>query len=78
VGGKGCGCATEDAFGEEVDQLVQVAKAGGGEALMGLADEDVDVLFVLADEGLNVGVVEEFGALGLGQDEVGERSEADP
>ena len=45
---------------------------------MGLADEEVDVVLVLDDEGLNVGVVEEFGALGLGQDEVGEEDEADP
>ena len=45
---------------------------------MGLADEEVDVLFVLDDEGLNVAVVEELGALGLGEDEVGEEDEADP
>lgn len=78
VGGGGCGCATQDTFDEEVDQLVQVAKTGGGEALVGLTDEEIDVLFVLDDEGLNIGVVHEFGSLGLGQDEVGERDEADP
>lgn len=66
VGGGGYGCATEDAFDEEVDQLVQVPKASGGEALVSLADEDVDVLFVLDNEWLNVGVVKDFGALGLG------------
>jgi hypothetical protein len=66
----GCWGAAEDAFDKEVDELVEVAEAGGGEALVGLADEEVDVLFVLDDERLNVGVVEEFGALGLGQDEV--------
>ena len=38
---------------------------------MGLADEDVDVVLMADDEGLDVGVVEELGALGLGQDEIG-------
>ena len=72
------GCTAQDALAEEVDQLVEVAEAGLGEVFVGLADEDVDVVLVLDDEGLNVGVVEEFGALRLGQDEVGKEDEADP
>jgi hypothetical protein len=78
AGAAGYWSAAEDSFAEDVNELVEVAETGGGEALVGLADEEVDVLFVLDDEGLNVGVVEEFGALGLGEDEVGEEEEADP
>ena len=44
---------------------------------MGLADEDVDVVFVVGEEGVDVGLVEEFGALGLGKDEVGEENKAE-
>ena len=77
-GAAGRGGAAEDAFDEEVNELVEVAEAGGGKALVSPADEEVDVLFVLDDEGLDVAVVEEFGALGLGQDEVGEGNEANP
>jgi len=43
----------------------------------GVRDEDVDVGFVLSDEGLYIGLIEEAGALGLGQDEVGEQEEAE-
>jgi len=43
----------------------------------GVRDEDVDVGFVLGDEGLYIGLIEEAGALGLGQDEVGEQEEAE-
>ena len=65
-------------FAEQVDELVEVAETGGGETLMGLANEEVDVLLMLDDEGLNIGVVEKFGALSLGEDEVGEKDEANP
>ena len=58
--------------------MVEVAETGGGEALMDLANEDVNVLLMLDDEGLNVRIVEKFGALGLGEDEVGEKDEANP
>ena len=60
------GRAAEDLFDEEVNERVEVAEAGGGELLVGLADEDVDVVLMADDEGLDVGVVEELGALGLG------------
>lgn len=36
---------------------------------MELADELVDLAFMFDDEGGDVGDVEEFGALGLGEDE---------
>lgn len=45
---------------------------------MGVGDKGFDLGFVLGDEGGDVGLVEEFGALGLGEDEVGEEDEADP
>lgn len=44
---------------------------------MGGYDEGVDVVFVVGEEGVDVGLVEEAGALGLGEDEVGEEEEAD-
>ena len=45
---------------------------------MGLTNEDIDVLFVLDYERLNVGIVKELGALGLREDEVGEKDETNP
>ena len=45
---------------------------------MSLANEKIDIMFVLDDEMLNVGVVEELSTLCLGEDEVGEENEADP
>ena len=44
---------------------------------MGGDDEAIDVVLVLREEGVHVGGVEELGALGLGEDEVGEEEEAE-
>lgn len=44
---------------------------------MRFADEDIDVVLVVGEEGVDVGLVEEFGALGLREDEVGEDDEAE-
>ena len=44
---------------------------------MGGGDEDVDVVFVGGEERVDVGLVDEAGALGLGEDEVGEEEEAE-
>ena len=44
---------------------------------MDIGDDAVDFCFVLDEEGLDVACVEEAGALGLGQDEVGEEEEAE-
>lgn len=44
---------------------------------MGRGDEDVDVVFVGGEEGVDVVLVDEAGALGLGEDEVGEEEEAE-
>lgn len=45
---------------------------------MCLADEVVDLSLMVDDEGLEVGEVEVFGALGLREDEVEEEEEAEP
>jgi len=39
---------------------------------MRLADEDVDVVFMVGEERVDVGLVKELGALGLGEDKVRE------
>jgi len=52
-------------------------QTGCSGTVAGVRDEDVDVGFVLGDEGLYIGLIEEAGALGLGQDEVGEQEEAE-
>ncbi len=45
--------------------------------VVGVRDEIVDVAFVLGEKGVDVGLVEDTGALCLWEDEVGEESEAD-
>jgi hypothetical protein len=45
---------------------------------MGLSDQNIDIAFMLDNERLDVGVVDEPGALGLGKDEIGEEEEAEP
>ena len=40
-------------------------------------DEFIDVIFMLGEERVNLRSVEEFGALGLWEDEVGEDEETD-
>ncbi len=45
---------------------------------MEVADEGFDLAFMAGDEGVDVVGVEEFGALGLGQDEIGEREQPEP
>ena len=77
-GAAGCWRTAEDSFAEDVNELVEVTKTSFGEALVSLADEEVDVLFMLNDERLNVGIVEDFGTLCLGKDEIREGDEADP
>lgn len=44
---------------------------------MGVGDEVLDLALVLGEERVDVGLVEEAGALGLGEDEVEEEDEAD-
>ena len=44
---------------------------------MGGDDKFVDVVFVVGEEGVDVGLVDKLGALGLGEDEVAEEEETD-
>jgi hypothetical protein len=62
----------------QIDQLLEVAEACLHTFLVQVADEDLDLTLMVGDEGLDVVGVEEFCALRLGEDEVGEGEEADP
>jgi hypothetical protein len=62
----------KEALADEVDELLEVAEAGSGALFVQVADEVLDLAFMVGDEGFDVVGVEELGALGLGQDEVGE------
>ncbi len=44
---------------------------------MGGDDEVVDVVFMMGEEGVDVGLVDESCALGLGKDEVAKEEETD-
>lgn len=44
---------------------------------MGIRNEFVNFRFILGKEGVDVGLVEDASALGLGQDEVGQEEEAE-
>lgn len=44
---------------------------------MSLGDEDIDIVFVMSQERVDVSLIEELCALGLGQDEVGEQDETE-
>ena len=44
---------------------------------MGGDDEIIDVMFMMGEKGVDVGLVDELCALGLGKDEVAEEEEAD-
>lgn len=63
---------------DEVDELFEVAEACFVALFVEVADKGFDLAFMVGDEGFDIVGIEEFGALGLGEDEVGEREEADP
>ena len=44
---------------------------------MRVRDEDIDIMFVVGEKRVDVALVDEARALGLGQDEVGEEEEAE-
>lgn len=54
----------------ELDGLFEVGYSCGFGAVVGRGDEVVDGEFIGLEEGVNVFLVEDFGALGLGEDEV--------
>lgn len=68
----------EDVLAHPVEGLVEVLQAQGFGAFVAAADELFDLTFVVFEEGVHVGLVEETGALGLREDQVGEKEEADP
>lgn len=62
---------------EQGDSLLEVGEAGVLEALVGAGDEVFDFGLVFLEVGVDVGLVDDAGALGLGEDEVQEEDEAD-
>jgi len=57
---------------QEIDGALEVGDAGGAETLVRRGDELLDFAFVLFEPGVQVGLVQDPGALGLGEDEVEE------
>lgn len=58
--------------------MFEVGEAGCFGAVVGGGDEVVDGEFVFVEKGVDVGLVEVFGALRLREDEVEEEAKADP
>lgn len=71
----GGGREAEHAGAEELDGVLEVGHAGGFKAVVSASDELLDGGFVLLEVGVEVGLVEVTGALGLGQDEVQQEAE---
>lgn len=71
------GRQAEDVCLDEFDGLLDVREAGDPETVVGVGDEVLDLTLVLAEEGVDVGFVDEARALGLREDEVEEEEEAD-
>lgn len=62
----------------EFDGVLEVDCASCFGAVVGAGDEVVDCELVVVEEGVDVSLVEDAGALGLWEDEVEEKAEADP
>lgn len=75
--GWGGGGQAENVGLEQLDGLLDVGDAGGAEALVGRGDEVLDGGFVVLEPGVDVGLVDDARALGLGEDEVEEEEQAD-
>lgn len=69
---------TEDVLFDELDGLFEVFYACCFGAFMCGGDEVVDCELVVVQEGVDVLLVEDAGALGLWEDEVEEEKEAEP
>ena len=64
-------------FLDEVDCALEVVETCGLGAIVGGDDEVVDVVFVVGEEGVDVGLIDEPCALGLGEDKVAEEEETE-
>ena len=60
---------------DEVDCALEVCETCGLGTIVGGYDEVVNVLFIVGEEWVDVGLVDEPRALGLGEDEVTEKEE---
>jgi len=72
------GRKAEKVLFDELKGLAEVRKASCFGAFMGRGDEIVDSEFVFVKERVYMVLVEDFGTLGGGEDEVEEEREADP
>ena len=72
------GWEAEKTLADQVDQPLQVAYAGFAAPVVEITDEHLDLTLMVGNEGLDVIGVQEFGALGLRQHEVGEGDKTDP
>lgn len=75
--GWGPGREAEYVFLDKVYEAFEGREAHRFKTVMGIRNEAVNFRFVLGKERVNVGLVEEACALGLGQNEVGEEEEAE-
>ncbi len=62
----------------EFDYVFEVGYSCSFDAVVGAGDEVVDCDFVIVEEGVDVCLVEDAGALGLWEDEVEEEAQSDP
>ena len=62
---------------DKLNCALEICETCGLGTIVGGDDEVVDVVFMMGEEGVDVGLVDEFCALGLGKDEVAEEEEAD-
>lgn len=60
----------------ELDDTLEIEEAKADCAVVCGDDEFVNVMLVLREKGVDIGLIDEFCALGLGEDEVGEGEEA--
>lgn len=63
---------------DEFDCALEVGDSGCFGAVVGAGDEVVDRELVVVEEGVDVHLVEDAGALCLGEDEIEEEAEAEP
>ena len=62
---------------DKVNCALEVCETCGPGTIVGGDDEVVNIVFVVGEKGMDVGLVDQLRALGLGEDEVAEKEETD-
>lgn len=75
--GWGPGREAEYVFLHKIYEAFERRETHRLKTVVGIRNEFVNFRFILGKEGVDVGLVEDACALGLGQDEVGEEEEAE-